>query len=131
MIRETAIVATLLAANCTQNDETFTAYTPQGTYVLSEINGAAALFETTLTVGENGQFSGRAACNSYDATSTAPYPWFEIAGIATTKMACPNLTRERTYFTALQSMTLAESSGKILILSNDANETLTFTRQTP
>lgn len=131
MTRSAAIMATILIAGCTQNDETFTAYTPQGTYVLSEINGTETTVETTLTIGENGQFSGRAACNSYNATSIVPYPWFEVTGIAATKMACPNLADEQTYFATLQSMTLAESSSTVLILSNDANESLTFIRQTP
>ena len=85
----------------------------------------------TLDLTTRGQISGRGPCNSYSAPQTAPYPWFEPGPIASTRVASPDLAAEQSYLAALSGMTLAEVSGPILILSNDAGETLEFRLITP
>lgn len=80
----------------------------------------------TLDLSSRGRISGQGPCNTYSATQTAPYPWFEPGPIASTRAACPDLAAERAYLAALSRMQLAEVSGPVLILSNEAGETLEY-----
>ena len=73
-----------------------------------------------------GKIAGKAPCNSYSATMTDPYPWFEIGPIAATRMACPALDAETTFFNALASMSQSEILGGTLILRNDAGAEMVF-----
>lgn len=80
----------------------------------------------TLDLTARGQISGHGPCNSYSAPQTAPYPWFESGPIASTRAICPDLEVEQRFLAALSGMTLAEVSGPVLILSNDAGDALEF-----
>lgn len=117
--------------SCGDTDETLTGYANSGAYTLISINDAPAPYSATLILGENGSFSGQAPCNTYSGTITVPYPWFATTAIAATRMACPDLALESKYFSALSVMTLSETSGPILTLSNDDNQSLTFLYQNP
>lgn len=120
------LIFLLALAGCS-SDETLTAYAPQDTsFTLIAVNDQATELKATLILGPNGAFSGQAPCNRYFGKITVPYPWFAVADIGSTRMACPNLADEVAYFERLKSMTLSESSGDILILSNDAGDTLVF-----
>ena len=55
----------------------------------------------------------------------------KIEDVAATKRACPDLAAENAYFTALQSMTLSEVLGNVLILSNDAGDEMVFRKVQP
>jgi heat shock protein HslJ len=80
----------------------------------------------TLDLREQGRVSGSAPCNSYSASQSAPYPWFELGAIMSTKRACQALADETAFFRALKSMTISEVSGGSLILSNEAGGQMVF-----
>ena len=111
-------------------DETVSGYSNTDTvWRLVEIDGAATSEIVTLQFPEKGRISGKAPCNRYFGAQTVPYPWFKAEAVGSTKMACPNLSAEAAYFSALQDMSLAEVSGDTLILSNDAGRSLVFKAQ--
>ncbi len=120
------IPALLLLAAC-QSDETLVAYGGEGTWQLQSINDQPFTATATLTLGTEGQVSGKAPCNSYGASQTAPYPWFQLSPIRATKRACADLAAEHLFFKTLSSMTLSEISGPVLILSNDQGALMQFT----
>ena len=126
MHRMTLLPLLALLAACT-GDESLTAYgAADKTWVLTEIDGAAVSARTTLSFPEPGRLAGRAPCNAYSGAQTAPYPWFEAGPIASTKIACPDLTFEQSYFEALAAMTLSEVSGDILVLSTPEGREMVF-----
>lgn len=121
-----ALIAALMLTAC-QKDETISGQTSATeTWRLVQMNGAPVKGDITLTFPQKGRIAGRAPCNSYFASQTAPLPWFEVKGIASTKRACPDLKLESTYFQTLGKMTLIERTGNTLLLSNDDSETLLY-----
>ena len=121
-----ALIAALVLTAC-QKDETISGQsTPTDTWQLSQMNGKPITAEISLTFPEKGRIAGRAPCNTYFASQTAPLPWFEVSAIASTKRACPELKLEGDYFQALESMTLIERTGTTLLLSNDADQSLEY-----
>jgi heat shock protein HslJ len=118
-------IAILLAA-CGP-DETISGYAdPDAVYVLDTLDGAAFTTRATLQLNETGQITGDGPCNSFFADQTAPYPWFAAGPIAATRRACPDLDAESQYFTALSEMSISETLGNVLILSNDAGREMVF-----
>ena len=99
---------------------------PDTTFVLQRMGGEAVKARATIRFLPGGEVVGKAACNSYGAAQSAPYPWFELGPIRATRAACPQLAEEQAYFDALGQMTLAEISGDVLILSNDDGGMLEF-----
>lgn len=119
------IIALTLLAAC--KDETISGYAADGAlWQLKSINGAPFTARATLTFPEPGKIAGRAPCNSYFGAQKAPYPWFEIDSVASTKMACPDLKLENQFLQALGKMTLSEATGNTLILSNDKGDQMVF-----
>lgn len=114
-----------LATACA--DETLTGYAP-GVYRLEQIDGAAFRWGATLDLTQPGRIAGQAPCNAYSAAQTAPYPWFSPGPIAATRRACLHMNGEAAFFEALGAMTLAEASGPVLILSNEAGGEMVFRR---
>lgn len=109
-------------------DETLSAYSTQDRiWRLTELNGDPFSTRATLTIPEPGQISGLGPCNSYSASQHAPYPWFEAGPIRTTRKACPDLSAERTFLSALAAMTQSETLDDTLILSNEAGGEMIFT----
>lgn len=120
-------LAVLLVLGACAADETVSGYAGIGSsWALSPEAGFGD--RVTLSLPEPGRVAGQAPCNRYNAAQTAPYPWFELGPIASTRMACPELQKEAAFFAALGSMTISEVSGDVLILSNEAGESLTFQR---
>ena len=110
-------------------DETISGYAdPSAIYALQTINGAPFNATATITFPEEGQARGTGPCNTWAATQTVPYPWFELGPMRVTRRACPNLDAERQFFENLRQMTLAEVTGDILILSNTAGGEMLFRR---
>jgi heat shock protein HslJ len=108
-------------------DETVSGYALRDTdYMLSEIDGAAPPARATIAFPGRGRITGEGPCNRYAAVQTAPYPWFVLDELSSTKRACAELEFEHTYLTALGEMTLAEAMGPVLILSNDAGREMVF-----
>ena len=120
-----ALIALTLLASC--KDETISGYAAdEAIWRLEAINGAPFSARATLTFPKPGKIAGQAPCNRYFGTQTAPYPWFDVKEIASTKMACPDLKDENAFFTALEKMTLSEASGGTLILSNENGQDMVF-----
>ncbi|MEW2912517.1 META domain-containing protein [Leisingera sp. JC11] len=125
MLRAVLITSLLLTA-CAR-DETLSAYGAAGTeWQLQVIDGAAFPAAATLMFPEPGKIAGRGPCNNFLGSQDAPYPWFETGPLAVTRMACPKLEAEAAFLQALQQMTLAEVTGDVLILSNEAGREMLF-----
>ncbi|MGV6811145.1 MAG: META domain-containing protein, partial [Brevirhabdus sp.] len=102
------ILLTSLLAACGP-DETISGYVGTDTvWTLQELDGTPFPHRATLSFPEEGKIAGQAPCNRYFGAQTAPYPWFKVDGVGSTKMACPALDQEQVFFTALSAMTLAE-----------------------
>lgn len=122
-MRKTLTVAALsvMAATAGCKDETLTGYGALGSYSLRSVSGAEGI-TATIVFERSGAVYGQAPCNRYTTTQTAPYPWFDIAPPAVTRMACADLDKEHLFFEALESMTEAEALGDVLILRGDGRE---------
>ena len=120
-----SVVLLAVLVGCT--DETISGQVAETeTFTLTSINGENEPAPVTLRFPAKGEVAGQAPCNGYTASQRAPLPWFEVGPIAATRRACPDLAFETRYFEALRAMTLIERQGAVLILSNDAGQTLTF-----
>ena len=95
-------------------------------WVLHSIDSTPFEARATLTFPEEGVIAGEAPCNRYSAQQTVPYPWFSTERIISTKRACPDLEAENHYLRALSEMTLVETAGDTLLLSNDAGREMVF-----
>lgn len=117
----------LLLLNICQGDETLTAYgASDRTWVVTEIDGQPFSARATISFPEQGRFGGQGPCNTYGGAQTAPYPWFQIEAIRSTKRACADLQAENRYFDALRAMTISEVSGATMVLSNEAGREIVF-----
>ena len=109
-------------------DETVAAYGgADRVWTLTELDGAAFAPRATLTFPETGRIAGDAPCNSYRGAMDVPYPWFEVAEVVSTKMACPDLAAETEFLGALGEMAYSELVGDLMILTNDAGREMVFT----
>lgn len=99
-------------------------------FTLKKVNGSAIDYSANIRFLPDGKVAGSAPCNRYFSVNKVPYPWFELGPIGSTKMACPELQHESAFLKALARMTLAEVSGNVLLLSNDADESLEFRNDT-
>lgn len=108
-------------------DETLSAYADRDVvWQLQEIDGTPFPAEATLEFPEPGGIAGTAPCNRYSGALTAPYPWFALGPVMSTRRACPDLDAETRYFAALAAMEIAEVSGAVLVLSNEAGREMVF-----
>lgn len=108
-------------------DETISGYVDQSaTFDLAEINGTPFTANATLTFPEKGRVAGHAPCNSYTAEQSAPYPWFELGPIKSTRATCPEMEQETAFFEQLKKMTLIEAVSDIVILRNDEADEMVF-----
>lgn len=122
----TIALCALVLAGC-RSDETVSAYGgADRLWTLVELDGAPFTKRATMSFPETEKIAGKAPCNSYSGTMSAPYPWFETGPLAVTRMACRDLAAEAEFFAALGEMTLSEVSGDTLILSNDAGREMVF-----
>ena len=106
-------------------DETISGYADrEATYVVTELAGQPFEASASVRFPEPGLVQGRGPCNAYSASQNAPYPWIQIDPIMATKVACPDLAAEDAFFAFLSGATLVEVSGPVIILTNEAGETL-------
>ncbi|MEQ3625530.1 MAG: META domain-containing protein [Celeribacter sp.] len=89
----------------------------QSEWVLVAIDGGPAPDGVTLTFPVPNHISGHGPCNAYSARIVAPFPWFGIAGITATRMACPALEAEQRYFSTLEHMSAVELNGASMTLT--------------
>lgn len=119
-----AFVAGLAACN---GDETISGYAdPDAIYRLEELFGDPFPAQATISFPEEGRIAGEGPCNRFSAAQRVPYPWFEAGQVVATRRACPDLAAETAFFAALGAMTLAEISGPVLILSDEAGRQMVF-----
>ncbi|AXI45068.1 META domain-containing protein [Sulfitobacter sp. SK012] len=122
-----ALISAAVLGAC-QGDETVRAYgADDQIWTLTELNGEPFNAKATLLFPEPGSIAGDAPCNSYTATMSAPYPWFEAGPIAATRRACPDLATESVFLAALSAASLSEVAGDTLILSNPDGLSMVFT----
>ncbi|WP_166418215.1 META domain-containing protein [Cochlodiniinecator piscidefendens] len=123
------LLGVLMVAAC-RADETVSGYIDTtATWSLSSLDGEAYLNSATIAFPTEGHVVGRAPCNSFTAEQSAPYPWISIESIASTRALCPEIEAESEFFELLQSMSIVEVSGRILILTNEAGVQMTFELQ--
>ena len=128
MMRISLIVLSILTS-CFK-DETVSGQTDHvAIWLLSTMNEATITTRITIAFPEEGKIAGHAPCNRYFGSQTAPLPWFEIKGLGSTKMTCPELDLETQYFTLLQKVTTAEVVGNTLELATDTGNTLVFNKK--
>ncbi len=121
-----ALILPLLLAACPK-DETISGYAdPEKVFTLDLIDDRPFPARATISFPAEGVVRGEAPCNGWAAEQTAPYPWFELSPIRSTRRACDQLVQETEFFAALSEMTLAEVLGDVLILSNDAGREMVF-----
>jgi len=119
-----AIFASLTACAA---DESISRYADtDAIYHLIELDSAAFDGRATIAFPEAGRVTGQAPCNTYSGAQTSPYPWFNVDGVAATRMACPALDAEQAFFEALTAMELAEVAGNTLILSDTTGRSMVF-----
>ncbi|MDU8943911.1 META domain-containing protein [Ovoidimarina sediminis] len=127
--RAIAVALGLTLAACA-GDETISGYADRdATYLLSDLFGEPFDATATISFPEEGQIAGTGPCNAYSAAQSAPYPWFEPGPIAATRRACPDLSAEAAFLAALETMTLSEVTGDVLILSDEDGREMVFRRQ--
>jgi len=98
-------------------------------WVLQSLNNTPVSSRITLSFPQKGRIAGQAPCNQYAGKQSAPLPWFEVAAIASSKMACNNLALESLYFKTLAKMTLIEQRETSLLLTNDSGGSLQFNKE--
>ena len=115
-----------LAAGC-MADETVTAYGGSGKlWRLDTMDGQSINETVTIEFLDQGRIIGQAPCNRYSTTQNAPYPWFQLSPIVTTRMACPALALEAVYLQALETMTESEVLGDTLVLRAPSGQELVY-----
>jgi heat shock protein HslJ len=120
------LLASLVLSAC-YGDETVRAYgAADKVWTLIELRDTRFTATATLSFIEKGRIAGKAPCNNFNASQDAPYPWFNVGPIASTRMACPEMAAEHAFFEALSEATVSEVLGDTLILSNDDGVLLTF-----
>lgn len=121
------ITTACIALAACVGDETLSGYGASGTeWVLNDLDGAPLAGEFVLQFPEEGKMTGRTKCSFFEASQTAPYPWFEIGQIEITKRNCLPTRDENRFLEVLQKMTLAETGPGILILSTPDGMEMVF-----
>ena len=128
MLRALLLIVLPLSITGCDRDETLRSYGAGGkVWRLTELNGAPFTAETKLSFLAQNRVSGTGPCNSFTATMSVPYPWFDIETLASTKRICTALAEETQFFNALSDATLSEVAGTVMILSNTDGLSMVFT----
>lgn len=121
-------IAALIAWFAMAHDQNGTPYdSPDQVWTLTTLDGAPFAASATLSFPEAGKFVGKAPCNRYFGTLIGSYPAFSPENVGATRMACPDLEAETTFFEALSVMTTAEMTGTTLTLSGPDGRSMAFT----
>ena len=138
-MRALALPYVLLAA-CATHPPSDTPGAPSSlhgtTWRLVDLSGKPALSDVsaTLSFPELGRLAGTGSCNRFFGSVKLTGDAMEIAGVGSTKMACPEpiMGQERTYLEALQAATRYAIEGNTLSIWVKGNDKpLRFTRQEP
>ena len=121
----------ILLAACLK-DETVSGYVDQSAvFRLVEVDASPYEFKATISFPNTGVIRGEGPCNTYAAEQSSPYPWFTIGPIRATRRACAELAQETQFFSILESMTLIEALGTVIILRDDAGSEMVFQSDAP
>ena len=106
------------------------------TWQLVDLSGTAPLSDVraTLSFPEEGRLAGTGSCNRYFGSVKLTGDAMEIAGVGSTKMACPEpiMGQENRYLQALQGATRYAIDGDTLsIWVKGSDKPLRFSRQEP
>jgi len=113
-------------AACDQ-DETLRSYGAGDiVWSLTELNDAPFTADSALSFLSGNRVSGTGPCNTFMATMSVPYPWFELEGLASTRRVCPQLAEETDFFNALTQASQVEILGNVMVLSNDDGLSMVF-----
>lgn len=115
-----------LALVACKKDESVAGYDGNKLWQLAELDGSPFAARATLAFGGDGKVTGNGPCNAFFTEQTKPYPWIGFGPIGSTRKMCPEMDDETAFFKALSEMTLAEVSGDVMILSNDAGREMLF-----
>lgn len=97
-------------------------------WTLRALDGRVVDIPATLTLGQAGQVSGKAPCNSYGGMNKATLPEMQLSALRATRMACDRLADERVYFHALAAMTRLERvDDRTLLLTGPDGKSMEFT----
>jgi len=121
----------LLAVAACKFDGTISGYTDtNATWKLVELDGKPFKAHATIRFPSKDTLNGQAPCNTYGASQTVPLPLFKLERLISTKIACADMAAELWFFAALNAMTLAETLGDTMILSNETGREIVF-KSTP
>lgn len=96
---------------------------------LTLIDGAGVTAEVTLDLTEEGRIAGQGPCNRYSGPNQSALPDLRIGPMISTRMACPDMTLEAAYFSALSAVTGAVlGKDDLLLLTADDGRSLIFRR---
>lgn len=127
----TGFLAAAVLGGCV-GDETLSGYLDRSaTWKVVSIDEVAYPAVAILGFPEPGVIRGTGPCNGFSAEQTAPYPWFRLGPIRSTRKACAEMAAENDLLDALAKMTLSEVSGDVLILSNEAGRSIVLTAVQP
>ncbi|WP_418593236.1 META domain-containing protein [Ponticoccus sp. (in: a-proteobacteria)] len=120
-MRYLVLVAGLAVAGCGAQPETI-----PGLWQIETLDGEAFAARATVDLSEPGRISGKAPCNSYFGSREGTLPALDLGPIASTQMACPDLSDEGRFFERLEAMTSAVEEGGKLVLSDGAGGGMVF-----
>ncbi len=113
-------------------DETVSGYVDRGAvFRLVAVDASPFGAKATISFPDADVIRGEGPCNTYAAEQSAPYPSFSISPIRATRRACADLAQETRYFRILESMTLIEVLGTVIILRDDAGGEMVFQADRP
>ena len=98
-------------------------------WTLVAIDGNPFPATAKIDLSEAGKITGQGPCNRFFGSYEGTLPEFRPAGVASTKMACPDMAAEALMFSALSAMTKAEVTGPVtLVLSGPDGRSMEFAR---
>jgi heat shock protein HslJ len=94
---------------------------------LAGLEGQDVAWEASLRI-DGDKVTGKAPCNRFFGTNTAPLPQVSFGAMGATKMACPDLAAEAVYLEALQAMQRVELDQGHLFLIGPEGRIMEFAR---
>lgn len=127
MTRLLPLLAVILPLAACDGDETLRNYgAADVVWTLTELNGAPFTANSALSFLPGNRVTGTGPCNTFMASMSVPYPWFDLESLASTRRVCPHLADETEYFDALSHASQVEILGNVMVLSNPEGLSLVF-----
>ncbi len=95
---------------------------PDPAWPLMLLDGQSPGFSATLSLDQPGFVRGRGPCNGYSAELTGTLPAITVGVVRSTRMACPDLAAEQTFFALLGGIDTIIATQTALTLSGDGHE---------